>query len=378
MKRRKIIIIIAGVLILAGAIILAVSLSPKNEGNARMNDFGGVNAAVVVDAEKIQNSSVKTFVNLTGRLKPEDKIDIYSEVNGVLQETGKAFKEGVYYRRGEVLLRMNADEARQNLLAQRNNFINTLATVIPDLKIDFPEIFTAWRDYLLKLDPEDPLPPLPEVRSDQQKLFLTGRNVYSQYHNIQQLEDRLDKYVVRAPFSGVITEVNINVGTLVRSMQKIGEFMSTGVFELEAAVGINEISYVNTGDTVALKSTATGKNYSGVVSRINAKVDEGTQTIKIFIRLSGSDLKAGMYMSGSLLAEIYHNASRIQREALLEPDRIFIIEDSIASLENIEVLKLTEQEAVIRGLEDNDLIITGSRNASFEGTKVSWTEELED
>ncbi|MFW5831952.1 MAG: efflux RND transporter periplasmic adaptor subunit [Prolixibacteraceae bacterium] len=377
MKRRKIIITATGGIILGGAIFLASRLSsPSSEGPAAGMPSAATNAAVVVDARKIKNSTIETYVNITGRLQPENKIDIFAEVNGVLETPGKPFKTGVYFSEGEVLLQMNDDEARQNLLAQKNSFINVLAKVVPDLKIDYPEIYEPWRSYLLKVNIEEPLPPLPQVQTEQQKLFLTGRNIYTQYHSIQQLENRLGKYTIRAPFSGVITEANITEGTLVRSMQKLGEFMRTGVFELEASVGINELVYIDVGNEVDLTSTTTAgnKKYRGVISRINAKVDQQTQTIKIFIRVWGSDLKAGMYMSGRVLAEVYEEAIEIPRESILQDSHIFVVEDSTARLRGVEIKKLAEKKAVVQGVPDGTLIITEERNKSFEGTKVTTKE----
>ncbi|MFW6290605.1 MAG: efflux RND transporter periplasmic adaptor subunit, partial [Mariniphaga sp.] len=373
-KRRKIVITAAGVIILAGAVFLASRLSGPSSETAAGPPAAEQNAAVVVEVQRITNSTIPTYVNITGRLQPEDKIDVYAEVSGVLETPHKPFKTGVYFGEGQVLLKINDDEARQNLLAQKNSFINALAMVVPDLKIDYPEIYESWRSYLLNVELDKPLPPLPEVQTEQQKLFLTGRNIYTQYHSIQQLENRLSKYTIRAPFPGVVTEVNINEGTLVRSMQKLGEFVRTGVFELEASVGINELSYINVGDEVDLTTTVGNQEYNGTISRINAKVDQQTQTIRIFIRVWGSDLKAGMYMSGRVLAEVYEAAAEVPRESILQGSQVFVLEDSIARLRDVEIQKMTEEKAVLQGIPEGTVIITDERNKSFEGTKVTAKE----
>lgn len=374
MKRRKIVITAAGIIILAGAVFVASRLSgPPSEPAARAPE-AEQNAAVVVEVQRTTNSAIPTYVNIAGRLQPEDKIDVFAEVSGLLETPQKPFKTGVYFREGEVLLQINDDEARQNLLAQKNSFINALAMVVPDLKIDYPEIYEPWRSYLLNVEMDEPLPPLPEVQTEQQKLFLTGRNIYTQYHSIQQLENRLAKYTIRAPFPGVVTEVNINEGTLVRSMQKLGEFMRTGVFELQASVGINELLYINVGDKVDLTTTVGNEQYSGTISRINAKVDQQTQTIQIFIRVWGSDLKAGMYMSGRILAEVYEAATEVPRESVLQGSQVFVVEDSIARLRDVEIQKMTEEKAVLQGIPEGTVIITEERNKSFEGTKVTAKE----
>lgn len=371
MNKRKIFIIL-GVVILAATLFMVTSISsdssskPDQEGEEAVNQ-----TAVVVDTKKAKNQVIQTYIEITGRLQPEDKIDIYAEVSGVLQNTGKPFKEGVYYRRGQVLVRINNDEAQQNLNAQKNSFINSLAQVVPDLKIDYPDIYEPWKNYMLAIEMGESLPPLPPVETEQQKLFLTGRNVYTQYYNIKQLESRLDKYVIRAPFNGSITEVDINQGTLVRSMQKLGEFVKTGVYELEAAVNIDELPFIEPGKKVILMPVKGDQDYEGSISRINKRVDQQTQTVEVFIRVYGDDLLSGMYLEGKIAANQYSNALRIPRESLLNGDMVFIIQDSTATLQNVEVLKTTEDEAIVKGLPNGSTIIIEEQNAAFEGTKVS-------
>ncbi|MFW5762387.1 MAG: efflux RND transporter periplasmic adaptor subunit [Cyclobacteriaceae bacterium] len=371
MNKRKIFIIL-GVVILAGTIFLATSISSDSSSKTNQKDSQSAGeTAVVVDTKKADNQVIETFIDITGRLQPEEKIDIFAEVSGVLQNTGKPFKEGVYYRRGQVLVRIDDDEAQQDLNAQKNSFINSLARIVPDLKIDYPEIYEPWKDYMLDIDMEENLPPLPQVKTDQQKLFLTGRDVYTQYYNIKQLESRLDKYVIRAPFNGTITEVAINQGTLVRSMQKLGEFVKTGVYELEAAVNIDELPYIETGKKVELQVVKGDTEYEGTIARINERVNQQTQTVEVFIRVYGENLLSGMYLEGKIPASEYSDALRIPRESLLKENMVYIIRDSTATLQPVEVLKTSEKEAIVKGLPDGSIIITEEQNAAFEGTKVS-------
>jgi len=374
MKRRKIFVIL-GVLVLAGAIFLATQLSSGSPNGSQpgksTQSSQQVTAAIVVDAMKAEMKPIQTFVNLTGRLIPEDKIEIYAEVTGVLQNRGKSFKTGIYYRRGQVLVNIDSEEARQNLVAQKSSFMNALAKVVPDLKIDYPDIYPEWRQYLLEVDLQDRLPALPEVETEQQKLFLTGRNIYTQFYNIRQLETRLDKYQIRAPFSGVVTEAAINEGTLVRAGQKIGEFAQTGIFELEAAVGIDELPFVNTGDKVKLSPTKTDQQFTGTVSRINARVEQETQTVKVYIRLQNPGLKAGMYLEGKIEAETYQDALEVPKEILVDENKIFVVKDSTARLTPVEVLDATIEEAIIAGVEEGAILIQESKNAAFEGSKVN-------
>jgi len=374
MKRRKFFIIL-GVVILAGTVFLVSSISSNSSSKSNQKASDKAQTAVVVDSKKSNAQVIQTYINVTGRLQPEDKIDIYAEVTGVLQNTGKPFKVGVPYRQGQVLVRINNDEALQNLNAQKNSFINSLAQVVPDLKIDYPDIYEQWKRYMLQIEMGKRLPALPEVESDQQKLFLTGRNIYTQYYNIKQLESRLDKYVIRAPFKGTITEVNINQGTLVRSMQKLGEFVKSGVYELEAAVNIDELDFIKPGKKVMLKPVKSDDEYEGTIARINERVNEQTQTVEVYVRVYGDNLLSGMYMEGNIAAEQFTNAIRVPRESLVNGNMIYMIRDSIARLQEIEILKTSEEDAIISGVASGTVLIIEEQNAAFEGTKVSASQQ---
>ncbi len=327
---------------------------------------------VVVNTIEIKNDTVQTFILLTGRLQPENKIEIYSEVAGILMTGEKPFKIGIHFKENQVIARINKDEARQNLIAQKSTFLNALSNVVPDLKIDYPSIYEEWKDYLLKIDLNRKLPPLPNVENEQQKLFLMGRNIYSQYYNLKQLETRLDKYIIRAPFTGTITSVAINEGTLVRMGQLLGEFIKAGIFELEAAVTLEELPYIKQGDTVIMQLVTNGyeKEYTGEINRINQQVNPATQTVKVFIKVQDPNLKSGMYLEGKVKAKTFLNAIELPRSILLDENKLYIIRDSIAMLKQVEIARLSGQNAVVKGLEDGTLVITDDRSQAFEGTKV--------
>ncbi len=155
-----------------------------------------------VETRRINNGDLATTLDVQGRLQAYNKIELYSEVGGVVEESSRPLKEGTYFPEGEVILRINAEEARLNLLAQKATLLNSIAQLMPDLKIDYPSSFAGWEAYLNAFDVEAPLPALPTAVDQREKLFVAGRNLYTQYYTIKSLEDRLSKYVILAPFSG--------------------------------------------------------------------------------------------------------------------------------------------------------------------------------
>jgi multidrug efflux pump subunit AcrA (membrane-fusion protein) len=370
MKKRQKIILAIGFAILIASIFLSQLLANQS-GKGQPDDQGkGVAKARPVATRQVEVRDVQAFIDITGRLQAEDKIDIYAEVTGVLLPTRTDFKVGNQFSRGALLLRIDDSEARQSLRSAKSNFINTLASVIPDLEIDYPQASEQWNRYLLELNEDEALPPLPKTSSQRIKLFLTARQVYTQYYDILQAEERLDKYRLYAPFDGTLTEASINKGTLVRSGQKLGAFIRSGVYELETAVSTGELPYVNIGDTVMLTTLGMQQEYEGEIVRINDQVETNTQTVRLFVRVADPDLKAGMYMEGRIKGRLFEQASELRRDVLVNNSQVFVMEDSTAVLRQVQPLKTSDTTAIVRGLSEGTTVIMENNLSSFEGTRV--------
>ena len=167
--------------------------------------------------------------------------------------------------------------------------------------------------------------PLPEPVSDQEKYFVTGKNIYATYYNIKNLEARLSKYNIRAPFRGVLTDVMVTQGTLVRAGQKLGEYINTDIYELEVAVNAAYAGILKVGEKVALKNLEQTEDWSGTVARINGKIDQNSQTIKVFIEVKGDNLREGMYLEAHVEAQKEPKAYEIDRKLIVDNKAVYIV-----------------------------------------------------
>ncbi|NJO02428.1 MAG: HlyD family efflux transporter periplasmic adaptor subunit [Bacteroidia bacterium] len=294
MNIRKITIVLAVVLII-GAVVASrflISSRQEEDGESQVVAREKVPKVQVVS---VNNRTIQAPIRITGQLAAPDKVELYAEVSGLMQPTRARFKEGIPFAKGALLISLEDEESRFNLLSQKSALLNSLTQAMPDLKLDFPQAYQKWQDYLDNFDVNEPLPPLPETETPKEKYYLSTRNIYNQYYSIRSLEERLKKYKIYAPFSGVVTEANVNPGTLVRVGQKLGEFINANGFELIASMSVKELDYIQVGDRVMLYSDDIQGSWPGLVVRINNKVDTNTQTVEAFIAVSGARLKENMF-----------------------------------------------------------------------------------
>jgi multidrug efflux pump subunit AcrA (membrane-fusion protein) len=323
-----------------------------------------------VKSRVVENKVIQTQINLTGRLEAKDKIEVFAEVGGVLKPDSRRFREGNYFNKGQILLSIDDEEARLNLLAQKSSLLNQITLIMPDLKLDYPEAFENWQAYLTRFDVTQPLYPLPKPTTDKERYFISVKNLHNLYYSIESAEARLKKYQVRAPFSGNVSESNITDGTLVRVGQKLGEFLNTSTYELEAAVTMQDLEYVKMGNKVTLRSNDISGEWQGTVSRISDKIDPNTQTVKVFITVSGSKLKEGMYLDATIMGKEIPGVVEIPRKSILKGDNVYVIRDSVLALQKIEPQHYNTNSVLVKGLEDGMLLVNETVIGAYEGMEV--------
>lgn len=320
--------------------------------------------------DTVTNGQVPIVITANGNLVAKNRIEIFSEVQGVLQPTPKEFRPGNRYAKGEVILKMNYEEHYANLQAQKSNLYNSIASIMPDIRLDYPEEFEKWQQYLESFDFDQNTPPLPPTHSDQEKFFISGRNIFTIYYNVKNMEVRLSKYTIRAPFSGILTAASVNPGSLVRQGQKLGEFIDPSVFEMEVAINAQYMDLLQVGNQVEVANLDNTKAWKGKIVRVNGRVDPTTQTVKAYIQLKGEDLKEGMYLEAHLEAKSENNAYEIPRQLLVNNESVYILKDSILELKRIDPVYFTESTVVIKGLEDGTHMVSRTVPGAYPGMVV--------
>ncbi len=323
-----------------------------------------------VFVDTVQNGKVPITISANGNLVAQRRLELFSEVQGVLQKGTHLFKPGQTYRRGQTLLSINSAEYYASVQSQKSELYNQVAAIMPDLKLDYPDVFPKWQAYLSNFDINKSVKPLPEITSETERYFITGRNILTTYYNVKTAEQRLGKYRITAPFDGILTEALVTEGTLVRSGQKLGEFIDTGAYELEVAISKNYADLLKVGKEVALTTIDGESSFKGSVSRINGNVDQGSQTITAFIQVKDEGLREGVYLEAVLDAKQEENAIKVNRSLLQPNDQLFVVRDSILDLIDVKPVYFSEKDVVVKGVQNGEVIVTKSVPGAYTGMLV--------
>lgn len=370
---RKIILSLLGVLLIIGAFFASEAIVASNQ-RTRPKPKKVIKTVFVEDAV---NGVVPIEISANGNLVAQRRLEIFSEVQGVLQKGSKLFKPGQEYRKGQTLLSLNSSEYYATVQSQKSALYDQITSIMPDLRLDYPEAYPKWQAYLNNFDVSKATPPLPEITSEKEGYFISGRNIQTAYYNVKNLEQRLGKYRITAPFTGVLTEALVTEGTLVRSGQKLGEFIDTSLYELEVAISKNYADLLQVNNEVTLSTIDGKQTYTGKVTRVNGNINQASQTINAYIEVKGEGLREGVYLEALLQAKEEQDAISLPRGLLQPNNELFMVRDSILDVIEVTPVYFSDKEVVVKGIPEGTKIVSKLVPGAYAGMLVKIYSEKE-
>jgi biotin carboxyl carrier protein len=356
-KGKKLIVALAalGIIVVGfGVMSLLSSMReepPKKEPKQRQ---------VVVGAETVAPGRVAAEIIAYGRLKSAQPVVINSEVNGTLEQGEVDFRPGQRFRRGQLLIKVDARQIELDISAAKSDLLKALATVLPEIRVDYPDAYAVWQEYFNRCSFDRPVPKLPEAANNNIKLYLSRFNVYTIYFTIRDLEIMREKHFMRAPFDGSIVAADLRTGSNVRSGTRIGEIINLEELEMVVPLTVEDLQWIDPEQPVLLTSAELRGEWHGHILRIAKTVDQQTQTVQAFITVDEADqLYDGILMKATIPGRTIESAVRIPRRALHNQRSVYLIQDGLLALRVVDVARSEPESIIIAGgLASGDVVVT--------------------
>ena len=369
MNKRAIIVFVAVVVMLGGAGGLFVYLKNQKEAPAQSEKEP---ATYYVNAKPIKYANALAEVEASGRVVSKSLVNLISEVQGKILIGEVPLKKGESFRKGDTLVRIYKKDAEYNLKSRKSSFLNLLASILPDLKVDYKNHYSRWNKFFNRINIDKDFPPLPEIKDNQLKVFLASRNLLSNYYAIKSEEERLKKYTLEAPFDGTFTEVNLETGSVASPGARIARMIRTDVLEVEVPVPAKEARFLEIGDSATLHNDD-DKEYRGVVIRKASFVDQATQSRSIFVGVKNeaeNPVYQGQYLQAKFDGRVLESVMQLPRNAVFENNNVYVVVEGKLREQNIYVQKLNEKTLYFNGLKEGVNIVTEPLINAREGNPV--------
>lgn len=347
------------VIIIGGGIGLMLIFSGMREEPPKKKPVPRSKSAVSVVVEK---EAIPADILAYGRMRSAQPVKLISEVSGPLQRGDVAFVPGTAFKKGDLLIKVDDRPISLEINSTKSDFLNALAAVLPEIKVDFPAEFPKWQDYFNAVSFDTELPDMPDAGNDRIKLFLSRYNVYKLYYTIRNLEIRKEKHFFRAPFSGTILSTDVRAGSSARVGSQLGEVLNLESLEVEVPVPATDVPWIDYGKTVQLTSNEISGLWTGRISRVGKSVDQQTQTLPIYIDVRSTPrdgLYDGIFLTASIPGEVVGDAFEVPLRAIYEQNYVYVIEGGVLDYRKVNIVRRQKNSVLVTdGLQTGDTLVT--------------------
>jgi RND family efflux transporter MFP subunit len=198
--------------------------------------------------------------------------------------------------------------------------------------------------------------------------------------NLGRLDEMQGYLVVKAPFEGVITLRNVDVGTLVNTGNTLlFRISQTGTLRTYVSVPQTNASSIRVGQSALLSvSNLPNRRFTGTVTRTANALDPNTRTLLVEVQVPNTDgaLLPGMYAQVDLNSTRANQPLLIPGDALIaraEGTQVAVVRpDQTVHLQKVNVGRdYGDRLEVLGGLREDDTIILNPGDFAREGVKVN-------
>jgi len=331
--------------------ILALLLLAACKAKAAGPGGGGM-PPMPVEVSVAQRDTVVDAIAATGQIEAIQQIDLRPEVEGRIVEI--LVREGQEVEKGTPLFKVDDAELKAQV-----------ARAAADRDLARQALERTKR--LLAENASS--------AADLEKAEATARGADAQ---LELLQIRLDRSVVRAPFGGVVGQRYVSLGDYVNNTTKL-----TAVHTVTPQYAVLQVperyaSQLRRGQLVSFQVAALpGRNFSGEVIFVDPVVELPARTIliKAVVPNPRRELASGMFIEARLATAIRPNAVVVPEDAILPLQGatfVWVVKEGKADRRQVTLGVRTAGWAEILGgaVEPGDQVVVGGIERLFPGATV--------
>lgn len=360
--------------------------------------------AITVGVTKVERRPIKQSLTVSSELVPFQEIDVYAKESGYVKQLLVDY--GTHVKKGQLMAvleipelvaqidqdkatltsmqdqvtnaehQMNRMEAQHKVLHLQYDRLNGVAQSKPGLVAQQEVDDVQGRDLAAEA----------QVEAAKSNLEATKSNLIASQAKLTRDEALYSYARITAPFSGVVTQRNANLGTLMQAgtnsstqAMPLVRLSQESLYRLVIPVPETYVSYIKVGDNVNVLVAALHNSFPGKVARLSFEVHDTTRTMHTEVDVPNptGELIPGLYAEATLTLNGKPNALTVPVQAVDrqgERTTVFVVDASNRVQQRAVTLGIegeSENEAeVLSGLNPGDEVVVSDRAGLKPGDEV--------
>ena len=386
MNWKTTIVICCVILLLAASVITVINLTePKAQRTSASK-----RTAMLVEVTHGELGTFQPEILVMGAVRPDKEIVLSPRVGGEIVSISQSFTPGGFVDEGEVLLQIDPADYEVVLLQRKSELLQASA----DLELELGRQDLAQKDYK-ELEGT--------ISSEYKSLVLrtpqlnTARSrVEAAEAAVRRAELDLERTRIRAPFAAHIINREANVGSQVSPGESLGKLVGIKHYWVEAAVPVSSLRWIDfseeresSGAGVHIRNRAAwpeGTFREGSVHRLIGELEDQTRLARVLITVADPlshepesaelpPLMIGSFVEARIAGIPIQDVIRIDREYVRQDDTIWIDENGVLRIRELEIVFQDDEFAYVRsGLSTADQVIMTNLATVFDGAALRLAE----
>jgi multidrug efflux pump subunit AcrA (membrane-fusion protein) len=411
---KRILIPIGGIILIALVVYL---IGAGNNGETKAKPRSKTKRAVSVETVSVKRGSLERRLNLTGTVRSEATVDVFSKVAGTLEELH--VEQGDRITEDQTIGKVEGEEreaqvqeaeaalevlragwaqietgARPEEISQAEDLVRQAKARWVNSVDSFKRLESLVKRKAISQQRYDEAKHQVTIdqagyRSARKKLVLLkkgareedrrafGAQIRKAEATLRLARSRLDNTKIRAPIGGIIGTRYCDRGTFVSTSKPIVRIVDMDTVKVVVQVTERELAQLRVGSSARVSVDAYPENgFLGQIARISPTLDPESRTADVEIKLDNRDhrLKPGMYARVNLLVQSSDGGLLVPRDALLRgegPPRVYVNAQGVASLKKVKLgLQGEHQLEVLDGLQEGDEVVIAGHYQLKDGMAV--------
>lgn len=379
--------------IILGAVALSVTMMQLRQQPEQSEISESV---LLVETQQLVPTSTQITVQSQGTVEARTRTTLVSEVSGVVVEASPAFVPGGFFRKGDLLLRV--DDADYRAAISRSEA--ALASARSALQLEQGQADVAQREW-------DRMPPEQQARIVGKDLYLRKPQLAEAQARLEAAEADLEearrdlaRTRIAAPYDGLVSSKNADIGQYINAGSTLAETFAVDYAEVRLPIPETRLAWLNlppatalaasgteSGPAVTLSSDVGGRQqqWEGTLSRTEGILDTRTRVLYAVVRvpdpygvqgnLHGEPLRVGTFVNANIAGSLLENVYVLPRHTLQAGDIVWVADqENRLRSRTVQVVTVNGDEAYIsEGFQPGDQLVLTRMENPLNGMAVQTT-----
>ena len=338
--------------------------------------------ATAIRVQDIDVVSVQLSVRSQGTITPRTESALIPEVSGRVEWISPNLVPGGYFEQGEVLLRMDNRDLKASVERSR------AALARAEAEAEHSRFEMERQQKLVK----ENLTSQASLESSIRAKRVSEAAVIEARVAFQQAERDLVRTELKAPYTGLVRNKNVDVGQFISRGSSIGSIYAADSVEVRVPLADNQLAFLDLplgvrGElapedqaNVTLSTHYGGHYYEwkGKLVRTEAEIDTRTRMVNAVVRVEGEtvddkpNLPVGLFVNASIEGRTADNVVVLPRGALRNQNQVLVVDaESRLRFRDVDLLRFEQDSVIIQGgLAEGDIVNLSPIQTVIDGMRV--------